>query len=127
MNTTEIITPAKGLTNALSEQARAQRRNRKGLVALEMVASAPRRNDLLPHIKLESRALSSLRAPARAVRQVRPEHIAEIARSMSTFGVVDPILITADGKIIDGVSSVEAARTIGLGIVSCVIIDHLKL
>jgi DNA modification methylase len=126
MNTAEITTPAKVLTNALSERSRAQRRNRKGLVALETVASAPRRNDLLPQIKLESRALSSLHAPARAVRQVRPEHIAEIARSISTFGVVDPILITAGGKIIDGVSSVEAARTIGLGIVPCAVIDHLK-
>jgi DNA modification methylase len=126
MNTAEITTPAKGLTSALSERSRAQRRNRKNLVALETVASAPRRNDLLPQIKLESRALSSLHAPARAVRQVRPEHVAEIAHSMSVFGVVNPILITADGKIIDGVSSVEAARTVGLGILPCVVIDHLK-
>ena len=125
MTTTEITTPAKALTNTLSARSREQRRRRKDLVALEAVASAPRRNDLLPQIKLEQRALSSLRAPARALRQVRPEHVAEIARSMSVFGVVQPLLITSDGKIVDGVSCAEAARTIGLGIVPCVVIDHL--
>ena len=112
MPTTEITTPAKALTNSLSARSREQRRKRKDLVALEAVASAPRRNDLLPQIKLEQRAVVSLRAPARVLRLVRAEHVAEIARSMSAFGVVKPLLITADGKIVDRVSCAEAAKTI---------------
>jgi DNA modification methylase len=126
MTTTHISTPAKGLTSKLSTRSRELRRKRKDLVALEAIAAAPRRNDLLPQIKLEQRDVTSLRAPTRALRQVRPDHIAEIARSMSTFGLVEPVLITADGMIVDGVSSIEAAKTIGLGIVPCVVIDHLK-
>jgi DNA modification methylase len=126
MTTTEITTPAKGLTKELGARSRELRRKRKDLVALEAIAAAPRRNDLLPQFKLERHAVTSLRAPTRALRQVRPEHIAEIARSMSMFGLVEPVLIAADGTIIDGVSTIEAAKTIGLGIVPCVVIDHLK-
>lgn len=114
-----IKTPAKGLTNALSERSRSQRRMRKEQVALEAVASAPRRNDLLPEIKLERRPIDSLRAPVRALRQVRPDRVAEIARSMSAFGFVRPLLIDGSGKVVDGVSSLEAARTIGLGLAPC--------
>jgi len=115
MTTTQITAPEMGLTSVLSARSRELRRSRKDLVALEAVASAPRRNDLLPKIRLEQRAVSSLHAPKRALRQVRSDHVAEIARSMSMFGLVEPLLITVDGTIIDGVSSARAAETIGLG------------
>jgi DNA modification methylase len=124
--TITFAAPAKTLTNALGERSRAGRRKRKELAALEAVASAPRRNDLLPRIRLEQRAVSSLLAPVRLLRQVRADHVAEIARSISAFGVVQPILITADDKIVDGVSTVEAAKTIGLGVLPCIVVDHLK-
>src|SRR5690349_323546 len=110
MATTHLSSPAKGLTSELSARSREKRHKRKDLVALESVVTAPRRNDLLPQIKLEQRSVTSLCAPERALRQVRPDHIAEIAHSMATFGVVEPLLIMIDGTVIDGVSSLEAAK-----------------
>ena len=126
MKTPDISSPARVLTKALSERSREQRRERKDAVALELVAGVPRRNDLLPPLKLEQRLVSSLHAPQRVMRQVSAGHVAEIARSMAAFGVVRPILITGDGKIVDGVSSVQAAKTLGLETVPCLVVDHLK-
>ena len=126
MKPIEISSPARVLTKALSERSREQRRERKDALALEMAAGAPRRNDLLPPLKLEQRLVSSLHAPQRAIRQVSAGHVAEIASSMSAFGVVRPILITSDGKIVDGVSSVQAAKTLGLETIFCLIVDHLN-
>jgi len=57
---------------------------------------------------------------------VREEHVAEIGSSMSAFGMVQPLLITADGEIVDGVSCAEAAKTLGLVIVPCIVIDRLR-
>lgn len=126
MKSTEISSPERVLTVSLSERSRGQRRERKDALALESAAAAPRRNDLLPAIKLEQRALSSLHAPERELRRVDARHVAEIVRSIAAFGFVRPILIAGDGKIVDGVSSVQATKTLGLETVPCLVVDHLN-
>jgi len=126
VTTAAIAKPAKKLTSAISAGSRARRRELKGAVALDAVKDIKRRNDILPSLQIEQRLLSRLYYPARKVREVTREHVAEIARSIASFGFVDPILIAGDGEIINGVSIAEAARTLGLETVPCVAIDHLS-
>jgi DNA modification methylase len=125
MKPEEFQSPQKAFTRKLSQKTREQRAARRDAVALEAVASGPRRNDLLPQLRLEQRPVDSLRAPARAVRTVNAAHVTQIARSISAFGMIEPILISENGQIIDGVSTLEAARSVGLGFVPCLVIDHL--
>jgi hypothetical protein len=70
--------PSKKLTHELAAGSRSSKRARAAAVALDAAVSASRRNDLLPELKLETRPLSALRAPKRQVREIEPEHVAEI-------------------------------------------------
>ncbi len=83
------------------------------------------RNDLLPRLELVERGIAELRAPARNVRPPEPAHVREVANSIATVGVCRPVLIDQDGRIIDGVVVVEAARQIGLSRVPCIVVSHL--
>jgi len=126
MNAARIAKPAKALTEMLATRGRAARKQRKDAVTLDEVRAAPRRNDLLPEIKYEMREVGSLKAPTLLLRTVREDHVTEIACSMQNFGVVKPLLITADGTLVDGVSCWEAAKSIGLAMLPCIVIDHLS-
>ena len=106
MKPTEFHSPTTALTKKLNCKTRAQRDARKAAIAMDAVAGAPRHNDVLPELKLERRSIDALHAPARAVRKVTTAHVADIARSISAFGVVRPVLISGDGEIVDGVGAV---------------------
>ncbi len=83
------------------------------------------RNDIAPRLELVDRAISDLQPPARNVRPPDPAHIREIATSISTLGFSRPVLIDQDGCVLDGWSSVLAARQNGMSHVPCVIAAHL--
>jgi DNA modification methylase len=117
---------SKKLTGELASRSRNRKRARTAAVDLDAVVSASRRNDLLPELKLEKHPLSALHAPKRQVRDVNPEHVAEVAKSIATFGVSRPPVVAADGEIIDGVVIVEACRHLGLQQVPCIVADHLS-
>src|SRR5712671_26067 len=117
--------PSKKLTHELAAGSRRSKRARAAAVALDAAVSASRRNDLLPELKLETRPLSALRAPKRQVREIEPEHVAEVMQSVAMFGLSRPPVVTTDGEIIDGVVTVEAARLLGLQEIPCIIAGHL--
>ncbi len=114
------------LTGTLSAGSRRNRRALAAGVNLDAAICAPRRNDLLPNLKLEKRPRSALQAPKRQLRKVETEHVAEVVKSIAMFGVSRPPVITTEGEIIDGVVTVEAARLLGLQEIPCIVAGHLS-
>ena len=88
-------------------------------------ASTPRRNDILPSLRIESYPLDALKSHARKLRKSDPAHIREIANSISTLGFNVPLLVGKDNVVVDGDSRLEAAKLLGLLSVPCIRVDHL--
>jgi DNA modification methylase len=74
---------------------------------------------------LETRALESLRPAARRVRRRDAKQSAKLEASVGRFGLCRPILIDADGTIVEGHGLWEVARKQGVSEVACIVIDHL--
>lgn len=103
-------------------------RRRRSALQQESVqeARAPvPRNDMRPAFSISERDINTLKMPKRQARKLGPNHIAQVANSMRQYGVCVPIIIGKDDQIIDGVATVEAARSLGLKSVPCVYLDHL--
>jgi ParB-like chromosome segregation protein Spo0J len=67
-----------------------------------------------------------LRPSASNARTHSAKQIAQIARSITTFGFNNPVLVDAAGEIIAGHGRVLAALELGLGRVPTVRLDHLS-
>lgn len=80
-----------------------------------------RRNDLSPHLELQTLLLSNLKCPG-AVRNIDPLHVQEVARSISALGFTHPVIVDHHRQLVDGHVRVEAARQLGLNEVPCVIV-----
>ena len=92
---------------------------------LSTVRSAPRRNDLLPNLVLERRDPNGLVLPRQNVRRSEASHVREVANAIETFGFTTPVVVNADGSVVDGVTRVQAAKLLGLPHVPCVVVAHL--
>lgn len=123
METKAGLTSAKGITPELADKFRNRRRLMKGLAKHEERIGPPR-NDLAPKYALETRALDSLKPASKRVRRSDPVQIARIVESIKMYGCL-PILITADGTLIQGHLAYEAAKLVGLKSISCIVVDHL--
>lgn len=77
-------------------------------------------------IAIDHRPIDQLSNYRRKLRKRSPEEQIKLQTSVSTFGLLAPILIEADGTIIDGEALVEAARALGYREVPTVVIDHLS-
>ncbi len=64
--------------------------------------------------RIEQVPVSSLKPYARNARTHSPKQISQIAASMSSFGFVNPVLVTAEFEIIAGHGRVEAAKQLGM-------------
>lgn len=112
MKPKDRITPTVGITPALAEEFRKRRRLMRGLAKQEGRFGPPR-NDLTPKFLLETRATDSLKPAPRRVRRNDPVQVARIIASIELYGCL-PILITAEGVIIQGHLAYEAAKLMGL-------------
>ncbi|MBR0879133.1 ParB-like chromosome segregation protein Spo0J [Bradyrhizobium barranii subsp. barranii] len=65
-------------------------------------------------IKIEYRPLGSLKLNPRNARLHSDNQVAEIARSISRFGFLNPLLVDKDGTIIAGEGRYLAARKLGV-------------
>lgn len=63
---------------------------------------------------LEHRRLDAVKLPAKSVRKHKPAEMKKLRASLQEYGMVTPIVIDADGKIIDGVGRYNAARDLGM-------------
>lgn len=86
--------------------------------------SAPAHHNM--RIGIEYRPIDQLRNYSRKLRKRSPEEQLKLQTSISAFGLLAPILIQADGTILDGEALVEAARVLGYREVPTVVIDHLS-
>ena len=82
-------------------------------------------NDLAPKLELKEIPLDNLEPPKNPIRKLSKKQIQKVARSIKQFGNVVPLLTTATGEIIDGVSRYEAAKQLGLSTTPCIQIDDL--
>lgn len=83
-------------------------------------------NNLASKLAFKELPLANLKPPNNPVRKLSHKQIQKVARSIEQFGNVVPLLITATGEIIDGVSRCEAARQLGLATIPCIEIDYLE-
>jgi DNA modification methylase len=107
-------------------QARNRRRRAQMAAASQVASSGPRRNDLLPALTLEYVRLSDLRPSAAKLRRLEPNHVREVAVSIARLGFCDPLLIGADGELIDGEARFGAAEQLGLEHAPCSRVEHLS-
>ena len=119
----ELDTPT-NLTRQL--QARNRRRRAQMTAASQVASIGPRRNDLLPALTLECVRLSDLRPSAAKLRRLEPNHVREVAASIARLGFCDPLLIGADGELIDGEARFAAAEQLGLERAPCIRVEHLS-
>lgn len=85
----------------------------------------PRRNDLLPDLKVELRAIETLRPSQHRTRDTEPAHVERLMKSIRQLGFNQPILV-AGNEIIDGHSRAEAASQLGLKSVPVIDCSHLS-
>ncbi len=81
---------------------------------------------LLQDLKVENRAIPSLKAHARNARTHTKAQVRQIARSIQEFGFLNPILIDRDGGIIAGHGRVKAAEQLDYISVPTIRVDHLS-
>ena len=87
--------------------------------------SKPKRKTHQP-LTIASRAVSTLIPDPRNARQHSQKQIGQVARSVSTFGFLVPVLIDKQCRIIAGHGRVEAAKSLGMAEVPTIQISHLS-
>jgi len=78
------------------------------------------------YLRIEWRALSSLKPNVRNPRSHSEKQIHQIAASIREFGFNNPILIDRHGQIVCGTGRFKAARLAGFEVIPTIRIDHLS-
>ena len=79
-----------------------------------------------PSLQVESIPLDRVLPYAENARTHSAQQVAQIAASIAEFGVVNPVLVDADGVLIAGHGRVMAARQLGLTTVPALRLGHLS-
>ncbi len=117
----------KSIKPQLNQKSVARRTESGAKTALARLIAAPgSRNDLLPEQKLKLLDLSSLKRPKSRLRKADVSHVANIAKSIKIVGQGAPVIIDAEGQIINGDAVVQALKELGETQVWCVVLDHLS-
>lgn len=103
------------------------RERRQTMTALSRGSESlrPRRNDLVPSLSLKQVAVADLKSVPNKTRRITPAQVREVARSIETFGFCVPLLVGKGNEIIDGETTLEAARLLGLEHVPVIRVGHL--
>ena len=116
------------LGRSLTDLLKAKGRSRRGAqkVGETLLAAPPsRRNDLTPTLEPVQRHPQDLIIPARNVRAIDQAHVKAIAGAVMEWGFNDPVLIDEAGVVLDGVVRVQAAKSLNLDSIPCVVARHL--
>lgn len=114
-----------GLLSQLKSKSRRRRESFKRQADAEPLNRIAR-NDIAPGLELVQRTLTDLVIPERNVRALDQHQIRDIATSISNLGFCVPILIDQNNKVLDGISRIEAARSLGLSTIPCIVAGHLN-
>jgi len=84
-----------------------------------------------PEIKIHSRAVEMRRTIdllpyAKNARTHSPEQISTLAKIIADSGFTNPVIIEADGTLIAGHGRVQAAHTLGMTELPCVVVSGLS-
>src|SRR5258708_25998051 len=90
------------------------------------LANRHARRAVLRHLKLKPVAVAELKQLGRETRQHPPGQIQKIVDSLKTYGLVLPILVDAQNRVIEGWALVLAGRQLGLAEVPAVCISDLS-
>lgn len=120
----DILLPAEGLTPELTHKSRVRRDALRTVTNIE-ARSPPPRNDLLPALRMEYRPINELRVPNRKLRKAFPAHSADLADSIGDFGLCKLITISDDGEVVDGISTLEKLKELGITEAPCLVVPHL--
>lgn len=120
----KTISPAAGVRAALKDKATKRRETLEALAKIPVPASSGR-NDISPDLEITYVPIDSLKAGARRVRRSEKVQNARLDASLRRFGLVQPILTDAEGKIVHGHGVWEAARRAGMDEVPTIVISHL--
>lgn len=77
-------------------------------------------------LAITERTVTSLKVCAQNARKHSPKQIDQIARSIATFGFINPVLIDEEGEIIAGHGRFLAAQLRGLETIPVIILPHLN-
>lgn len=121
---TKKLQPA-GLKRQL--QAKSQQRRKRAAAETDVIAAQYRRgrNDHQPELRIVRRAIDSVRPAGARARVTTPEQLERVIKSIRQFGLVTPILIDAEDRIVSGHVVWEAAQKIGSETIECLVVDHL--
>jgi DNA modification methylase len=106
--------------------AKSRRRRAQMAAATQAPGLGPPRNDILPALTLDYLPLADLKPAAAKLRRLDPAHVREVAASIARLGFCDPLLIGADGELIDGEARFLAAGQLGLDRAPCIRVGHLS-
>lgn len=112
------------LVRQLTDKSRARRESLQAIAKAVPLGSPPR-NDLTPEFCIERRQIDALKQLSQKTRKHDPEQLAQIRSSFLQFGYAAPVIITPDGRVINGEAVIEAARDLGIAELRCVVIGHL--
>jgi DNA modification methylase len=76
-------------------------------------------------LKIEYRPISSLKPCARNPRIHSPKQIQQIAESIKTFGITNPILTDSEDSVLAGHGRLEAAKLLGIESVPTIRLDRM--
>src|SRR3954447_25540453 len=119
------ICPQQPIRHCWNLFIRANLRPSKGVYMSLPLASSSARANAIPE-RVEIWDIARLIPSARHARTHSLEQIAEIARSIETYGFMTRVLVDVDGLIIAGHARVLAARELRLERIPVVVIDHLS-
>lgn len=114
-----------GLKAQVQDRNRRRRQGNEGRVKADSHAVVAR-NDPAPELRSERWSLDKLKDATRRSRRTSPDQLERVMRSVAQLGFLKPVLITADGQIVNGHILVEVARRMGIPDIACSIIDHLS-
>ena len=93
----------------------------------DKLAEDPKLTELLKPVVsvIEMRAVGDLRGSRRNARRHSKKQVQQVAASIDTFGFLVPIVVDEDGNILAGHARLEAAKLLGMRVVSAVSAKHL--
>ena len=106
----QIPAPAAGVTGMIAARSRKRRETQRALSEIGARANVAPRNDLAPELRFETRPTDSLRPASQQIRRRDAKQSAKLQASIDRFGLCRPILIDAEGTIVEGHGLWEAAN-----------------
>lgn len=109
-------------------QAKSAERRKRNSAETRLLSaqSSSGRNDLQPSLRTVISPIDDLKPAPNRTRITLPDQLERVMISVKRYGIVLPILIDAEGRIVAGHALWEAGKKLGLEEIECRIVDHLS-